>query len=89
MGDPSGSETFSRTAPSLREYAKKTEDEILKLIKTILLLLLAPVIGFACGLNHTTSAYNPFEKLSRSFTATQNGYLYVANESNASAAASV
>ncbi|MCS6973595.1 MAG: TNT domain-containing protein [Cyclobacteriaceae bacterium] len=39
----------------------------------------------------TTSAYNAFEKLSRSFTATQNGYLYiyVANESNASAAASV
>ncbi|MBX2969586.1 MAG: hypothetical protein KF803_09445 [Cyclobacteriaceae bacterium] len=39
----------------------------------------------------TTSAYNAFEKLSRSFTATQNGYLYiyVANESNVSAAASV
>lgn len=39
----------------------------------------------------TSSAYNAFEKLSRSFTATQNGYLYiyVANESNASAAASV
>lgn len=39
----------------------------------------------------TNSAYNAFEKLSRSFTATQNGflYIYVANESNVSAAASV
>lgn len=39
----------------------------------------------------TSSAYNAFEKLSRSFTADRNGYLYiyVANESNISAAASV
>ncbi len=39
----------------------------------------------------TTSAYNAFEKLSRSFTATQNGdlYIYVANESNVSTATNV
>ncbi|MBL7847070.1 MAG: hypothetical protein JNL40_06350 [Cyclobacteriaceae bacterium] len=39
----------------------------------------------------TTAAYNDFEKLSRSFTATQNGYLYVyvANESSGNAGSSV
>lgn len=39
----------------------------------------------------TTSAYNAFEKLSRSFTANQNGniYIFVANESNVSSAVNV
>ncbi len=39
----------------------------------------------------TTSAYNAFEKLSRSFTAEQNGYLYiyVANESSVSSTTNV